>query len=68
MISFVETKLFTRLAQEYLNDDEYSQLQQALVADPEAGSIIPGSVLVQRSDEPINLPGCRRASASHAGL
>jgi len=43
MISFVETKLFTRLAQEYLNDDEYSQLQQALVADPEAGSIIPGS-------------------------
>jgi hypothetical protein len=43
MISFVETKLFTRLVQEYLNDDQYRQLQQALIAEPEAGSIIPGS-------------------------
>ena len=43
MNSFVETKLFTRLVQEYLSDDEYSRLQQALIADPEAGSIIPSS-------------------------
>jgi hypothetical protein len=43
MISFVETKLFTRLVQEYLSDDEYSELQQALIANPEAGAIIPGS-------------------------
>jgi hypothetical protein len=43
MISFVETKLFTRLVQDYLSDDEYLQLQQALLSDPEAGAIIPGS-------------------------
>jgi hypothetical protein len=43
MISFVETKLFTRLVREYLSDDEYSELQQALIANPEAGAIIPGS-------------------------
>ena len=43
MFSFVETKLFTRLVQEYLSDDEYSQLQQALVVNPEAGLVIPGS-------------------------
>ena len=43
MISFVETKLFTRLVQEYLSDDEYSKLQQALLSDPEFGAIIPGS-------------------------
>jgi hypothetical protein len=43
MISFVETKLFTRLVQQYLSDDEYSELQQALGANPEAGVIIPGS-------------------------
>ena len=43
MISFVETKLFTRLVQEYLSDDEYSALQQALLVDPEAGAIVPGS-------------------------
>ena len=43
MISFVETKLFTRLVQEYLSDEDYAKLQQALLADPEAGAIIPGS-------------------------
>ena len=43
MISFVETKLFTRLVQEYLSDDEYSKLQQALLSGPEAGAVIPGS-------------------------
>ena len=43
MISFVETNLFTRLVQEYLSDEAYSALQQALLADPEAGAVIPGS-------------------------
>jgi hypothetical protein len=43
MISFVETKLFTRLVQEYLSDDGYSKLQQALLANPEVGPVIPGS-------------------------
>jgi len=43
MISFIETKLFTRLVQDYLSDDEYAALQQALLADPEAGAIIAGS-------------------------
>ena len=43
MISFVETKLFTRLVQEYLSDDEYRALQQALLQDPEAGAVIPGA-------------------------
>lgn len=31
------------MVEDYLNDEEYSQLQLALVADPEVGSIIPGS-------------------------
>jgi hypothetical protein len=34
MQSFIETKLFTRLVQEYLSDDEYSALQVALIAQP----------------------------------
>jgi hypothetical protein len=42
-VTFVETKLFTKLVQEYLSDDEYSALQQALVVNPEAGDVIPGS-------------------------
>ena len=41
--SFIETKLFTRLLQEYLPDQDYSELQNALMANPEAGDVIPGS-------------------------
>ncbi|HVC19916.1 MAG TPA: type II toxin-antitoxin system RelE/ParE family toxin [Vicinamibacterales bacterium] len=43
MQTFVETRLFTELVQQYLSDDEYGALQQALVANPEAGDVIPGS-------------------------
>ena len=42
MISFIETKLFTRLVQEYLSDDEYSTLQHALIYRPDLGAVIPG--------------------------
>ena len=43
MLSFVETKLFSRLIVEYLDDEQYAELQKALIANPEAGDIIPGS-------------------------
>lgn len=43
MFAFVETRLFTRLAGEYLTDDEYLKLQAALANDPEAGAVIPNS-------------------------
>ena len=43
LFSFIETKLFTRLVQEYLSDDDYQELQKLLMADPEAGDVIPGS-------------------------
>jgi mRNA-degrading endonuclease RelE of RelBE toxin-antitoxin system len=43
MFSFIETRLFTRLVLEYLSDEEYGALQQALVEDPESGPVIPGS-------------------------
>lgn len=43
MQTFIETKLFTRLVQEYVSDDEYVELQGALIQQPEAGDIIPGS-------------------------
>jgi hypothetical protein len=43
MQTFVETKLFSRLVQDYLTDDDYAELQQSLIAQPEAGDLIPGS-------------------------
>mgnify|MGYP001580253918 CR=1 FL=1 len=43
MYSFIETKRFTRLVTQYLSDEDYSLLQQALIEDPKAGDVIPGS-------------------------
>lgn len=43
MFTFVETKLFSRLVQDYLTDDEYRELQKVLLERPEAGPVIPHS-------------------------
>jgi hypothetical protein len=43
MFSFIETRFFTKLVLNYMTDDEYSGLQRALMTDPEAGPVIPGS-------------------------
>lgn len=41
--SFIETKLFTRLSSELLSDDQMLELQAALIANPQAGDVVPGS-------------------------
>ena len=43
MFSFIETRLFTKLVVGYLSDEEYAALQVALMRNPEAGPVIPGS-------------------------
>ena len=43
VFSFIETRLFTKLVLDYLSDDEYGRLQEALMRDPESGPVIPGS-------------------------
>jgi hypothetical protein len=43
VFSFIETRLFTRLILEYLNDDDYGQLQALLIEQPAAGDVIRGS-------------------------
>jgi hypothetical protein len=40
---FIETKLFTSLFPQYLNNEEYRELQNYLMEMPEAGTIIRGS-------------------------
>ena len=43
MFSFIETRLFTKLVLEYLSDDDYASLQEALIRAPDSGPVIPGS-------------------------
>ena len=39
----VETSVFTRIIKDLMPDDEYRNLQEALVQRPDAGAIIPAS-------------------------
>ena len=43
MLTFVETKLFTRLADDYLGEHGLLALQVHLLAQPEIGKVIAGS-------------------------
>ena len=42
-MEIIETPVFTRKIKDVLSDDEYGKLQWALVTNPEAGAVIPGS-------------------------
>jgi hypothetical protein len=42
-LTFIETPLFSRLLPEYLDDEDYRLLQQALLAEPQIGMLIPGT-------------------------
>jgi len=39
----VETSFFTRRIKELMSDDEYKELQEALVCRPDMGSVIQGT-------------------------
>lgn len=41
-MEIIETPVFSRKISKILSDDEYSKLQRELVANPGAGTIIPG--------------------------
>lgn len=43
VFTFIESSIFARILPSYLDDDEYSELQQYLMRHPEAGDIVPGS-------------------------
>jgi mRNA-degrading endonuclease RelE of RelBE toxin-antitoxin system len=41
--TFVETKLFTRLIDDLLSDEEFAALQLSLAVNPDAGDVIKGT-------------------------
>lgn len=43
MFTFVESPLFSKQIYDYLEDEEYADFQQYLVADPNAGDLVRGS-------------------------
>ena len=43
MFTFIESSAFQRLCSVYLDDDEYAELQQFMMQNPDAGQIVRGS-------------------------
>lgn len=43
VFTFIESSIFERVRPAYLDDVEYSDLQQFLMQSPEAGELVPGS-------------------------
>ena len=43
MFTFIESSIFERVLPAYLDDDEYSELQQYLIQNPDAGEVVPRS-------------------------
>jgi len=43
VFAFIESAAFERVLPVYLDDDEYAELQQFLMENPEAGDVVPGS-------------------------
>lgn len=43
MYEFIESAAFEKYLAYYLDDDEYSELQQFMMRHPEAGRVVPGS-------------------------
>ena len=43
MITFIETAVFARAREHYLDDREFAELQQFPIRHPNAGVVVPGS-------------------------
>ena len=43
MFTFVESSAFSAVRPIYLDEDEYSELQQYMMHNPESGQLVPGS-------------------------
>jgi hypothetical protein len=43
VFTFIESSIFERLLPVYLDDDEYVELQQYMMQNPEAGQLVRGS-------------------------
>ena len=62
MFVFIESAVFDRRRAHYLDDDEYGELQQFMMRNPEAGAIVRGSGGVRK------LRWCRQGAGKRGGL
>lgn len=61
---FKELPVFERVRSDYLDDEQYRQLQQALLANPEAGDVIEGTGGLRK----LRHADARRGKGKRGGL
>ena len=61
---FVELPAFERSRDSYLDDGGFSRLQEALMANPEAGEVIPGTGGLRK----VRFSDARRSKGKRGGL
>jgi hypothetical protein len=61
--TFVETSGFAESVARFLSDDKYSQLQQVLMENPDAGDVIPGCGGLRK----IRSPDAKRGKGKRGG-
>jgi len=61
---FVELPAFARFRQDYLNDEQFRELQNALLQDPEAGDVIQGTGGLRK----VRHADVRRVKGKRGGL
>ncbi len=61
---FIEAPAFTRHLPSYLTDDGYRRLQETLVGNPEAGTVMPGTGGFRK----LRWPDARRGKGTRGGL
>jgi hypothetical protein len=63
-LQFVEAPAFSRFRDEYLDDEDFRQLQLAMASDPEAGDLIPGAGGIRK----LRWKDSRRGKGKRGGL
>jgi len=63
-LQFVEAPAFSRYREDYLDDEGFRELQQALAANPEAGDLIPAAGGVRK----LRWRDSRRGKGKRGGL
>ncbi len=61
---FIELPAFERSRESYLDDGGFSRLQEALMANPEAGEVIPGTGGLRK----VRFSDARRSKGKRGGL
>jgi hypothetical protein len=63
-LQFVEAPAFSRYREDYLDDEGFRELQQALAANPEAGDLIPAAGGIRK----LRWRDSRRGKGKRGGL